>query len=490
MNTKRLSKKTLSFTAILVLAVCFWQCDFVNSLFNGEDNEPVDEESYICTNSTDPEFVKYVSDAGEIVNVFGTRDANGYPELVTQINVTTSEGESYSFMYNDQKQLITAIADNGTIINYDWISSTKVALNIVFNDGINQFNTELDLEEINSYKSSQINWTAPTRPDFETCTEMEFTPFTAEELLALQASNSKATMMNGGTVHHIYVTTCGAPDMQHPYRVEVYDQSGSVKLKDLSAETVGKGHYTVTVPSGTAPTLAPQTMVEKLTSVLSMYCDAAGLAGASLSPAACAAIAAKLSMTGIGVTAGATVGTACAGITAALAVYCNTLGASGPIGSPSLMDKFNEQKLLDNFTLVGDMRLYVSFQALPKTIVKGFTISEGVPSNINVELGENYEPRIRSIDLYPSAPAAKQSYSVSVSIFCAPIGSTVAIAMVGTDGYTKQTSFTIADANEASGKFSMSVPGGNTGVRDEITATLSTPDGKTITRSASLVFGD
>jgi len=483
MKTKRLSKKTLFFSAILAFVITFYQCDFINSFLDEKDGKSVDEESYICTNTTDPEFVKYVSDEGEIVNVFGTRDANGYPKLVTQINVTTSKGEFYSFMYNDQKQLTTAIADNGTIINYDWISSTKVALNIVFNDGVNQFNTELGLDEINSYKSTKINWDAPKRSDFETCSDMEFTPFVEEEQVSLQAPNFKLVKMSGGTVHHIYVTTCGAPDWQTPYLVEIYDQSGSVKLKDLAVETLGKGHYTVTVPSGTAPTLEPQAMIKELTSVLSLYCDAAGLAGASLSPAACAAIAAKLSMTGIGVTAGATFGTACAGITAALAVYCNTLGASGPPGSSSLIDKID-------FKLVGGMRLYVSFHALPKKIVKGFNISEGVPSEINVELGENSNPSIRSIELSPSAPAAKQSYMVSVSVFCAPVGSTVAIAMVGTDGYTKQTSYTISDVNEASGKFTMSVPGGSSGVRDEITASLSTPDGNTVTRSASLVFGE
>ena len=474
-----------TFLILVLFGLLFNHCD---ELFNPkDDNSGIAEGSYISVNSSDPEFIKLVTENGEIVNVFGTRDANGLPNMVKQINITNEDGEEYSFLYDNYKRISKVIADNGTIFNYDWLSDDEVALNIECNDGINQINTEFNLADLESEKSIIINNNASIRDPGDSCFDLDFFPFEIEDHQNFQ-QNLKS-VAGYGTTHNLYTTSCGAPTNQNPYRVYLYDQSGSVLLKELSAEFVSKGHYSITIPSGSAPSIDPQSAVEKLTAILSPYCDAAGLAGAALSPAACAYIAAKLALTGIGVSVAPAVGTACAGITSALAIYCATLGASGPNGSQSIMDKINEQKLLENFTLTGDMRLHVRFQAMPKDITKAFTISEGVSSVLNAELSENAKPRINSLDLSPSSPAANQNYTISVSIFCVPPGSTVTISMVGSDGWTQNSDYTVSDASESAGTYKMTVLGGASGVKDEINVEVSTPDGQTITRSASLIFG-
>lgn len=487
---KKLASRILiiSFFGLLVFG-----CNLFDFLNKDKDNEGIGDGSYITTNSTDPEFVKLVTDKGEIVNVFGSRDNNGMPESVRHINITTENGEEYSFYYDNNHRLITAVADNGTVFNYEWLDNNKVALSIICNDGINQINTEIDLNELKSGKITQVNYNAKIRNPGNVCYDIEFTPFANE--LKKTAQNKLKSANSEGTTYNLYTTSCGIPADQSIYGVYIYDQSGSVMLKELSAENVAKGHYTITVPSGTAPELDPQAAVEKLTSILSQYCDAAGLVGGKteqliLTSSACAFIAGKLALTGIGLTVAPTVGAACAGITTAMVVYCSTLGASGDPGTPSILDKINELKLLENFKLTGNMRLHVTFLGLPNNVTKGFTIAEGVSSSLNAEMSENAKPTIRSLDLSPSSPAVDQDYQISVSVFCVPVGSIVTISMVGSDGYTKSSNYPVSTAAESSGKFSLTIPGAEKGVKDEITATIKTPDGQTITRSASLIFGD
>ncbi|MEZ5104173.1 MAG: hypothetical protein R2757_06745 [Draconibacterium sp.] len=474
---------------LLFTGSIFFQCDDLFKKHNDDDNDTnIADGSYIVTNSSDPEFIKLVTENNEIINVFGTRDATGLPRNVEQINITLDNGQEYQFFFNSDKQLKTVIADNGTVFNYEWLNSNKVALFIDCNDGVNQINTEIDLTELETGKSAVLNNNALMREPGDFCYDIEFTPFSdANEVDSGELLKSAAGY---GTTYDLHTTSCGAPSNQNPYAVYLYDQSGSVLLKELYAEYVAKGHYKIIVPAGTAPTIDPQAAVEKLTAILSPICDAAGIYGAVLSPAACAYIAAKLALTGIGTTVAPAVGTACAGITAALSLYCATLGASGPPGSPSIMDKINEQKLLENFKLTGNMRLHVKFHGLPKSITKAFTIAEGIPAVLNAELSENAKPSIRSLDLSPSSPAANQNYTISVSVFCVPVGSSISISMVGTDGYTQNSEYVVADASESAGTFKMTVLGAESGVRDEITVVVRTPDGQNITRSASLIFGD
>ncbi|MDX2430945.1 MAG: hypothetical protein QNK35_08430 [Bacteroides sp.] len=488
MKTNFKLKLFFRIVVLITAGLIFNQCDEDSN--QTEDIGGVAEGSYIVTNSSDPEFVKLVTENGEVVNVFGKRDANGLPEVVQQINITNENGEIYSFYYDDNKKLTTVVADNGSVFNYEWISDDRVVLIIDCNDGVNQINTEINLNELETYKSVEINANATMRDAGDRCFDIEFTPIAHKELetrqLALKSLNAY------GTTYDLYTTSCGAPIFQPPSRVYLKDQSGSVFLteKELSAQSVSMGHYSIIVPSGSAPSIDPQAAVEKLTAILTPICDAAGLYGAVLSPAACAYIAAKLALTGIGVTVAPGVGIACTGITSALAIYCKTLGASGPPGLPSIMDKLNELKLLDYFKLTGNMRMYVEFPGLLNNTTKAFTISEGVSATLNVELSENGEPSIRSLSLNPSSPVADQDYTVSVSVFCVPVGSTVSISMVGTDGYAQYEDYTISDPMESAGIFKMTVLGAETGVRDEITVEIRTSSGQTITRSASLIFGN
>ncbi len=320
------------FVTTALLGLILFGCD----LLTKKDDKPTDigAGSYISTNAQDPKFVKFVSMKGETVEVFGTRTGSGLPDLVTQINVTTSNGEQYVFYYDSNKKLTSAVAANGVMFQYDWLANKKVAVSISANDGKTQVNTELDLSGVKSASVPFDSNSARSRVNGNDCSDIIFTPLTDTNESA--GKNHLKAGSTSSTTYDLYTTQCGSPSNQSIAAVNLYDQSGSVLLGVVTPVWVGNGHYTITVPSGTAPTIDPQAAAEKMTSVLSSYCDATGIIGAPqalmMSEGACAALAAKLALTVVGASVAAPVGTACAGLSAAMAVYCKTLGVSGGSG--------------------------------------------------------------------------------------------------------------------------------------------------------------
>ena len=497
MKTAKLSKIILYALILLGSVLLFTSCNLFGFL-NKKSNKDVKEGSFISTNPTDPQFVKLITDKDEEVSVFGERDASGLPSKIRQINIKDSKGENYSFFYNKDGKLTTAVADNGTVFNYKWLGNNKIALNIICNDGKNQIDTEIDLAEIQPKSIKNINTTAKIRSNAGVNSKIRFTPIESPVEKPLLIKSAK--VYEDGTVHNLTVTSCGALSNYEVLKVNIVDQAGITVLKELNAVWVGKGKYTITVPSGLAPELDPQKTAEALAKVLSKYCDAAGLVGGMseqilLTTSACAYISGKLALTGVGVTVAPTVGAACTGVTSAMAVYCATLGASGPPESPSILHKMLELKFLDYFKLTGGIRMHVYFKVFTEgvssgTKIVGFNVADGVPSNLKAEMSENAKPMVKYLELSPSSPSEGQDYTITAGVYCLPVGSTVTISMAGSDGYSDSETYTINDVSQSSGNFSLAIPGADKGVRDEITVTVTTPEGFVITKSASLVFGN
>jgi hypothetical protein len=95
---------------------------------------------------------------------------------------------------------------------------------------------------------------------------------------------------------------------------------------------------------------------------------------------------------------------------------------------------------------------------------------------------------IRALDLSPSHPAEGQSYVGTVEVVCIPAGSSVRMSIVGTDGYTDSVLHAVPDTQKV-GTFELWVPGAEAGVRDVVTVEILLPEGDTLTKTASLVFG-
>lgn len=500
MKSAKYTKNTFWVLFLSISVLLLTSCDLFNFLNkkSSKSSKNVKEGSFLSTNPSDPQFVKLITEKNEEISVFGQRDSKGLPSKISQINIKDAKGEDYSFFYNKEGKLITAVADNGTVFNYKWLANNKVALNIITNDGKNQIDTEIDLTEIQPKSILNINTTEKTRNTPQVYSKIRFTPF--ETPTEKPQFNTSAKVFEDGTVHNLTVTSCGALANYDVLRVNIVDQAGITVLKELNAVWVSKGKYTITIPSGLAPALDPQKTAEALAKVLSKYCDAAGLVGGVseqvlISTSACAYISGKLALTGVGVTVAPAVGAACTGITSAMAIYCATLGASGPPETASVLDKMLELKFLDYFKLTGGIRMHVYFKVYTEGVssgskIVGFNVVDGVPSNLKAEMAENAKPMIKSLELSPSSPSEGQDYTITAGVYCIPVGSVVTISMSGSDGYSDSETYTINDISKTSGSFSLEIPGADKGVRDEITVTVTTPDGNVITKSASLVFGN
>ena len=106
--------------------------------------------------------------------------------------------------------------------------------------------------------------------------------------------------------------------------------------------------------------------------------------------------------------------------------------------------------------------------------------------NIRINCDIDGEPTIDSFILDPSFPARGQNYVASATFHCVPIGSTITMSIVGTDGYTDSRTTTV---DTTSGIANLYVPGAATGVKDVCTVVLTPTTGEPITMTASLMFG-
>lgn len=107
-------------------------------------------------------------------------------------------------------------------------------------------------------------------------------------------------------------------------------------------------------------------------------------------------------------------------------------------------------------------------------------------TNIRVNCDVDGEPTIDSFILNPDFPAAGQGYVASATFHCVPIGSTITMSIVGTDGYTDSKTITI---DTTSGVANLYVPGAAVGVKDVCKVVITPPYGNSITMTASLMFG-
>jgi hypothetical protein len=90
-------------------------------------------------------------------------------------------------------------------------------------------------------------------------------------------------------------------------------------------------------------------------------------------------------------------------------------------------------------------------------------------SDINTNPNNTTKPDIQDIIISPLDPAPKQSYTVTVSVSCAPENTQLQLSVAGTDNYSKTQTFTITSVNP---KAFLTIPGGGQSVRDTITAKI------------------
>lgn len=484
----KLRKLLFSLLAVVLLVA---SCDFILDIFGEDDDTGIEYE--ISTDPNSNVLLRATNESNDVFVLIGEKDSKGLAKSITEVMVQEHNKKTpTSFQYDKNYRPIKVVADNGVVMNFEWLSSTKAALTVVEPNTGEQINTMIDLEAEPKSKSPSV---APHFTKRSGEVQMEVCPIQSPEAPS-SVSSMIQTKAGGDIEGDIYYTHCGQPRWGDCF-VKVYSVP-EIQLKYLIGTypahiTSEKGHHSFVIPASDKPSIdlgeiassidfymgyvcASESNGQLLTHFQNLICPAisAGtLAFPATSPAAPAVLA------------------ACSGSTAALQLYCSTLGA-GLDGGDSLGSAIAEKTGLSelDFEISGSLTIIPCVPCFDpnKSYISGnVVIYTGGPLNCTIEEGGS--PSIGSFTLNPSAPSDGQDYVAKAMLLCVPAGTKVTMSIVGTDGYEDSKSYTISSEQE-SYEATLRVPGADTGVRDQCTVTMVTPDGSKYTKNASLVFGD
>ena len=473
------------FSVILAVALLAASCDILGDIFGLGGAS--DTEFEVSTDPASNVLLKATSGSNDVVVLIGDKDSQGYAKSITEVIVQEhGKKNPTSFEYDSNKRLKKVVADNGVVMNFEWLSSTKVALTVVEPNTGEQLNTMVDLAAAPDSK-------APSAAQFTRRSGeivMEVSPIQPVEV-SEPASN--VTKASGDIEGDIYYTHCGQPRWGDCF-VRVYSRA-EIQLKYLvgtyeASWSSEKGHHKFIIPGSDRPSVDVGSFVTKVEKLVGYACSAEqyGMLLTHLQTFFCPAISAGTLAFPATSPAAPAVLAACSGSTAALQVYCQTLGA-GPDGGDSLAKAIADGTGLSELVLdaITVLPCAPCFDAKKSYIYGPAVFYKGGPLNCVIE--EGGDPSIGTFTLNPPAPSDGQDYVAKATLLCVPSGTKVTMSIVGTDGYEDSKTITISGDQE-SYEATLRVPGADSGVRDQCTVTMVTPDGSKYTKNASLVFGD
>lgn len=461
----------------------------------------------IMTNSSDPLLVTAKISDGRVVEYFGTRDVSSKPTAVDQIFIRSDNGDAIQYDLDSTGRPTRMIAIDGTQFLLNWTSSTTVAVTVITSDGTAQVNTTVDFEQASNNVAVGLSSLAPTVPTPRNNgspsrggrrVTLQLGPpqtgaLKSSEMLGAHTDADISALARtilaaqGVGTCTVRVTSCDLPEENaEVYVIVKTDDQFKRFLGQFRASRVTAGIYQATIPSNVAPSINPREICESLAGALGKVCDGV-FTVPLLAETLCSQIASALALTAIAAPTALAITAVCGSVTLGLDLYCNTLAVSSP-GGLSRADILCKADALNR--IFGDILLSPRVVPCLPTACVGATrqaLGQGPYPDLSVDLGSN--THVRSLTLNPPSPSAKQAYIGTADIFCLPTGTIVTMSIVGTDGYQGQTSKTVLSA-QRNGIFTLSVPGAEeSGILDKVTVLVKRPDGQSITRVASLVFG-
>jgi hypothetical protein len=280
----------------------------------------------------------------------------------------------------------------------------------------------------------------------------------------------------------------------------ISDKGGSWLGKLYSYEKVDVGKYLFHIPSDKYPAIDTKQIVKAVNDVFSVVGFVSEcLVATGGDYVLCAAVSAGLTLLSEGAFALAAPGFT-AGCTAAIkglaaAAVVNGIGingvpAFGVDDTPTLSNA--AIKMLDNAGLL--KRIYTdNIKLIPD--YWGVAASETPDVSVIMTPSDNSKiipvvikgtPTLARFHLDPWEPVEGQSYVAYATVHCMPVGTTVKMSIVGTDGYKDEQTTTLTSANDV---VALHVPGADQGVRDLVEVWIKDAEGNYISyQSASLYF--
>ena len=452
-----------------------------------------------------------VNESGDAITVYGEKTAKGLPTAVTGFDITPWGDQAPTAYTVKNNQVTTVVAPNGVIMQLDWQSAKSVVVSLTDPNTHEQITTLVGEDSKASQAdgfSGEITRLSPEQGDLVLSAE----PGRSAQVFIGQEPDTKKQTSDAKGL--LYLDICGK-DCDSMCWADVYLAKSDYPIKDyyvrsFPAKRLKTGKYEYTLPAGTMPhhEIKPTEWVNTLATVMGYICTglSTGVSGTFqidkntfvqmeyFSNVLCPSLATTIAGLGGGTTtpaAAAFLG-ACTAAVKGISIYCSTVaaGAPGDVSVPDLVKLVNEG-LISNLDIEWDTPLFVVPCASGWTndVIKAKTLTyKGGATLPDSRISLSMDPGIYGITTNPAAPGRGQTYRILVDVECAPKGAKLTIEVQGSDNYHNKGSYTFTEATESK-KIHMDVPGAESGVKDWITATLTLPEGKEITRVAYLVFG-
>ncbi|MBX2828398.1 MAG: hypothetical protein KTR22_09550 [Flavobacteriaceae bacterium] len=459
----------------ILVILAFMTCCFIScSTDDGSDEEPTNETSEginVYTNAADPLLVEFIDAESNKIQYYGTRDAEGRPTGIERMVVATDDGKEQTYLYDSAGRPSYIYADNGTQFDLEWLDNETIALTVFTADGLNQINTIVD-----------VNNPAPLQTN-ETNRVQQRTGRAQLNYKSIAGTTQGETSFSNGQNVFLNTYECfEKADVNNPYFI-VQDEDGAF-LRTISAQRIATGEYGATIPNDLAPSIDGQEICEGLGEFVVFACDLPPLPDGVLT-AMCVTISSAIILTGIGAAAGAAILAACEEIVLAYELACAIVQIYGDLGAGEAICNAN----FINQTWTDDLIITGVVNALPTNFRSDPVVAPGLGPYPTIELDLGDETAVKSFFITPSAPASGQDYDAIARISCLRPGMVVEVSVVGTDGYTDSISYNITQT-DALGEFTLNVPGADTGIQDTCTVNVYLELGGTLTRTASIVFGN
>ena len=448
------------------------------------------------SNPNDPLILKVTPESGELIEYYGSRDAQGIPQNIDVISYRSrADKEEATYCYFDTKSnLSKIITEDGSTFSFKWSTASKALLTFSSGDKANQLSTEIDFDQPGNTNKRIGEANAAVATGTQARQGKSLRLSVSQQPMAQEVNLTNARIAAQSL--EIDVKKCGFPaDANVWVYMYKYDKLNNlVKVGQFPAVQVTKGRYSCYI--------LPNDAAEKVDANPQKICQWAIEEGICSAGAALVSKSLCLAITAIAGTYSA--GTA---VNAALAA-CNSWVSEAleeiiSYGCGKLIDDtVVTQKAYEfcgaNFEnrdyriWTGNLLFIAKAEGVgTKPIYSKSVEIDGKSSfpTLSVDLGGS--PSVNSLVLQPAKPVVNQSYVAQARLNCLPYGTRLTLSVVGTDGYQDSASTTVSSLlSDGTFTINLEVPGAKSaGIADVVTLVADLPNGAKLNQTASLVFG-
>lgn len=471
---------------------------------DGKGEEQINSDNNVTAlanfNPDEPIILDVSNDKGDAVILMGSKSETGSPEKVEEMIISTQGEENPTEIILDEKcRIVNMIAPNGVKFHLDWVDETKYALTLVDPNTNEQLNTVVDLDNP-SHDNNQVVAQSRALGNAVRSGEARMV-LEGEKASASLPALKQASRAVTGTTGLVYVKNCDVPVWAEVW-VDAYDYSdatysyGRGKFRGrFRCTPVEKGVYRYTIPGGYHEHHDIADYCSAIDDVVGTICNLnAGTTPGVTKEYMCVAISAAIAGGIVSAPVAAAFLAACTSTAVAIDTACFLLNGNtglppGATGNGTLMGSALCDRLREmDFTWETPLFLIPKVTALPKDIIGTPQVFEAGAQLEYMTVKWGGQPGINTFSLNPPAPVQGQSYQAVAELYCLPLGTAITMDIIGTDNYHNSITQYVDALDDVIVTSTLYVPGAASGVMDVCTVTAVTPDGKTVTKKASLVF--